>query len=104
LGDRSVFYAFDHSVYNKDGHEEPFARSDRIAKAVFDFNVQPRGRKHAMNDVLGSTRQSAQKPDWVSGSSLKLAPIVFALISGLSIAVGAGLRVSLSGLVNDAVD
>ena len=42
LGDCPVLYALDHFVDNKKRNEEPLARSDRIAKAIPDFNIQLR--------------------------------------------------------------
>ena len=40
------------SSTTKTGTRNHSVRSDGISKTVVDFNVQPRGAKHTMNDFL----------------------------------------------------
>src|ERR1017187_9638679 len=52
IRDCPVLYAFDHFVHNKQWNEKPLARSDRIAEAIADFNIQLRRVEHTMNQVF----------------------------------------------------
>ena len=49
VNDRSILYTFNRLIDYKQRNKEPFPRDDRIAKSVFNFDVQAGQLEEAMD-------------------------------------------------------
>src|ERR1700689_3218685 len=52
FGDRTILDELNGFVNDESWYEEPFARDDRIAQAVLNFNIEPRWGKNAVDDAF----------------------------------------------------